>query len=46
MLPEQHKYIWSVHIMSYDKVLKVLDERKYEAGKEEELQNKEVAVPQ
>jgi hypothetical protein len=46
MLPEQHKYIWNVHIMSYDKVLKVLDERKYEAGKEEELQNKEVAVPQ
>jgi hypothetical protein len=32
--------------MSYDKVMKVLDAKKFEADKEIEVQNKEVAVPQ
>jgi hypothetical protein len=45
-LPPQYQYIWNVHIMSYDKVMKVLDAKKYEADKEIEVQNKEVAVPQ
>jgi hypothetical protein len=44
-LPPQYQYIWNVHIMSYDKVMKVLDEKKYEADKEIEVQNKEIAVP-
>jgi hypothetical protein len=45
-LPEQYQYLWSIHIASYDKVLKVLEDRKYEKDKEIEIQEKEVAIPQ
>jgi hypothetical protein len=45
-LPPEYQYIWSLHISGYDKVLKVLDDRKYEKEKEIEVQEKEVAVPQ
>lgn len=45
LLPPEYQYIWSMHIASYDPVLKILDQRKYEKEKEIEIQEKEVAIP-
>jgi len=45
-LPDLLKRVWTVHIMSYDKVLKLLDRKKYEEKKEDEVKSKEVAVSQ
>lgn len=43
-LPDQIKYIWVMHLNSYEKVLQVLESRKREVVKDKEVEQKEVAV--
>jgi hypothetical protein len=44
-MPDQIKFVWSTHIASYDKVLKILDEQTFDKAKEEKIEAKEVAIP-
>lgn len=43
-MPEQVKAIWYAHVESYTKVLNLLEERKKDMNREEEVEKQEVAV--